>query len=207
MTTAIDNAVRLGTDFSKHTDNDGKYIAIAISLGIVAGPDQVGDFTPNEEATTGFKSGCLAHYNRNIASDTYYVVTNEAEGSVKVVDKGATGAACLTVMHCVSLTASELGKVKGHRDDRTTLKGLVASIRDAANKYVDNKLSRLRGAAGKARGPKAPTRDFFTYLDDTMNAVWKRAKKDGVCSEAEFRVAKTALIQRLKNDADKSAKG
>ena len=36
---------------------------------------------------------------------------------------------------------------------------------------------------------RSPPRDFKTFLNDEIERIFKRAKKDNVCSAAEFRTA------------------
>jgi hypothetical protein len=186
-------------NYLKLDDKLGEFVAKAQEAGLIPPADHVGKFTPNEQAMTQFVTMAINHYAKNVAEQVFYQVLDE-QGRIALCQEGEEGAKHLSVHYAVSLTASDLGKLQGHRDEAGTVKHLVCQVRDSAKKYVDKKLERLRNAADKARGVKAPVREFWVFFQDECAKIGKRAKKDGICSEAEFSVALQMFKSRIEGN-------
>jgi len=167
-------------------------VQAAIDLELVTVTVEDVKHEANEDRVTEFKGYCVAYFAKHFYKPVFYVLTSEADGTIEQCDESREGATFVKVEYAVSLPKSDLGKLKGHRDTPNTIRWLVTKVRDAAKLYADNRYSELQSRAAKlvATGvTRNPPRDFKTFLNDEIERIFKRAKKDNVCSAAEFRTA------------------
>ena len=192
-------------NYLTHSDKDGNFVLKAIECGLVPGPDHVGEFFCPEALQGEFNAITLAHWASTHYEPRCYVIDGESDGTIKFVAKGAKGALSVKAHYAVSLTKSDLAKLKGRSDDINSVRGLIVSVRNAANEYIGQKYRRLMSQARKVSGPKAAPREFWTYFADTMSSVGKRGKKDNLFSEAEFKVALKSFETKLKGSKPQTA--
>jgi hypothetical protein len=185
--------VTLANALCKADDGIQHLVNVALSLKIVTADGS----DPDADAVDQFKCGVVAYYDKHVYKAIKYNVLSEADGKIEVC---ANGAASLTVGYVTALSPSDLGKIKGTRGDLTTLKGIVCDLRDAVSRYVSQKYSRLANRALTERGPKAAKRDFWTFVDDELAKIVKRARTEKVASDAELKVASAAFMNALKGN-------
>jgi hypothetical protein len=187
---------KLAREFCQHDINIGKTVAALILANVVTRDGTDGD----TDAVLAFKTAVSSDYDARHYKPQSYMVTDASTGAIKMCDKGTEGSAIVTIAYARGLTGAELSLLKGHRDNRDTVKGLVVSVRDGVNKYVDTIMSRLRRRAKEQnaeQGAPRTTRDFWTFFQDETKKILNRAVKDGICPKERAVIGISMLKEQL----------